>query len=155
MKSKIRQIAVIGGRYAEKPVIDAAERIGELIAERDWQLICGGMGGVMRSACLGASSVGGITIGVLPGKKRGSANFYVQIPIATGIGVARNSIIAHSADAAIAVGGRYGTLSEIAYFLQLGKPVVTLFCDWSIDGVVASASPEEAVAIIEKKLGGK
>ena len=155
MKKFIKQIAVIGGRRAEKSVLDAAETVGMLIAKHDWQLICGGMGGVMKSAAKGADTAGGITIGVLPGKRRSSANSHIQIPIATGIGVARNSIIAQSADAAIAVGGRYGTLSEIAYFLQLGKPVITLMCDWRIDGTLAATSPEEVVAFIEKKLGEK
>ncbi len=155
MKKSIKQVAVIGGRRAEKPVLDVAETVGMLIAKHGWQLICGGMDGVMKSASKGANAMGGVTIGVLPWKSRSGANPYIQIPIATGIGVARNSIIAQSADAAIAVGGRYGTLSEIAYFLQLGKPVITLMCDWQIEGTIAAASPKEAVAIVEKGLGEK
>jgi len=143
------QIAVIGGRKESNEVLIIAEQVGELIAKNEWELICGGMHGVMRSACLGASNVGGMTIGVLPGQTRGAANHYVHAVVATGMGVARNSIIAHSADAAIAVGGSYGTLSEIAYFLQLGKPVFLLKCKWQIEGAVPVDEPEEAIAKIQ------
>ncbi|MCK5833080.1 TIGR00725 family protein [bacterium] len=146
MKNFRRQIAVIGGRKAEREVLQAAEEVGALIAEQEWQLICGGMRGVMRSACLGASNAGGLTIGILPGKNRNSANHYVRVVVATGIGVARNSIIAHSADAAIAIGGNYGTLSEIAYFLQLNKPVITLMSQWDINGVISAKEPKDAIS---------
>jgi len=152
MTTPIRQIAVIGGRKAEKDVLEVAEQVGALIAQNEWHLICGGLQGVMNSACLGAANAGGVTIGILPRDNRHSANRYARVVIATGIGVARNSIIAHSADAAIAIGGNYGTLSEIAYFLQLDKPVVTLKCQWAIEGTTQADTPEEAVTFIRNRL---
>jgi len=146
------QIAVIGGRTADERSLACAEKVGELIAKNGYQLICGGMGGIMEAACAGAHDAGGIAVGILPGASRYDANSYVTVPVATGIGVARNSIIAHSADAAIAISGRYGTLSEIAFFLQLGKPVVLLHCPWKIDGALSADSPEQAVMLIEENI---
>lgn len=148
MDKKPKQIAVIGGRSPSVAESSLAEEMGRLIAEGGFQLICGGMGGIMEAACKGASEAGGMTIGVLPGNLRGEANRYVQIAIATGIGVARNSVLAHSADAAVAIAGKYGTLSEVAYFLQLGKPVVMIACPWKIHGAVEVSSPKEAMKVI-------
>jgi len=155
MGKEKRQIAVIGGRVADKEALKAAEDIGRLIAENGWKLICGGMGGVMREACKGAFKADGDTIGILPTKNNTKANKYVKTAIATGIGIARNSIIAHSADGAIAVSGKYGTLSEIAYFLQLGKPVVLLHCQWDIDGALVAGFPDEAIEILKAALSAK
>lgn len=152
MGNRPKQIAIIGGRSASETELRFAEQTGRLIAEKGYQLICGGLVGVMEAACRGAFETGGETIGVLPGTNREDANRYVSIPIATGIGIARNSIIAHSADAAIAISGRYGTLSEIAYFLQLRKPVVLLGCSWEIEGTTRVSMPEEAIMRIESLL---
>jgi len=146
------QIAVIGGRRSNKKALVSAEEVGELIASRGWQLICGGLGGVMEAACKGARNANGTAIGILPKNNRNKANPYVEIAIATNMGIARNSIIAHSADGAIAIDGKYGTLSEIAHFLQLGKPVVTLLCNWNIKGTIPVKSPRQAIEILEKKL---
>jgi len=117
-------IAVIGGRNADKSLLREAEEVGRLVAEQGACLVCGGLEGVMERACKGAKSAGGITIGILPQDKKGLENQYVDIPIATGLGIGRNVIIARTADALIAVGGEYGTLSEIAFALQMGKPVI-------------------------------
>jgi uncharacterized protein (TIGR00725 family) len=148
MRNNHKQIAVIGGRTPSEAELKLAEEVGRLVAEGGYQLICGGMGGVMEAACKGASEADGVTIGVLPGSHREEANQYVKIAIATGIGIARNSILAHSADAAVAIAGRYGTLSEVAYFLQLGKPVAILSCPWKIPGAIEVSSAEEAMKAI-------
>jgi uncharacterized protein (TIGR00725 family) len=110
-------------------------------------LICGGLGGVMEAACRGARQAGGTTVGILPGTDRSAANPYVDIAIATGLGEARNAIVARSADALIAIGGAYGTLSEIAFALKAGKRVVGLGT-WEVEGVLAADSPAAAVETV-------
>jgi len=107
-------------------------------------LVCGGLGGVMEAACRGARDAGGRTVGILPGADRSAANRFVDVAIPTGLGEARNALVVRSADALVAVGGGYGTLSEIALALKAGKPVVGLD-SWDIDGIEAAATPEEAV----------
>ena len=119
-------IAVIGGATADDATCIQAERVGQELARAGAVMVCGGRGGVMEAACRGASRGGGVTIGILPGGSKEAANAYVQIAITTGLGEARNAVIAHAADALIAVGGRFGTLSEIALGLTLGKRVVSL-----------------------------
>ena len=111
----------------------------------------GGLGGVMEAACRGARDVGGTTIGILPGADRSAANAYVDVAIPTGLGEARNALVVRAADALIAVGGAYGTLSEIALALKAGKRVVGLGT-WQIDGVEAAASPEAAVETVLRDL---
>jgi uncharacterized protein (TIGR00725 family) len=144
-------IGVIGGSAPTEEEIATAEVVGRALAESGATLVCGGRGGVMAAACRGARSAGGLTIGILPGADRSEANPYVDIPIATGIGEARNAIIARTAQAIIAVGGSYGTLSEIAFALSFGTPVVGLGT-WEIERkghsrapIVYAAAPEEAV----------
>ena len=124
-------IAVIGGSQPSSQEVKLAEEVGRALARQGAILICGGLGGVMEAACRGASSEGGITVGILPGDNRQAANPYVQIPIVTGIGYARNIAVVKSAQAVIAIGGSYGTLSEIAHALQSGIPVIGLNT-WSL-----------------------
>ena len=131
MTNRKRFIAVIGGSEPSMEEAQLAETVGRELAKQGAILICGGMGGVMEAACRGASSEGGITIGILPGDSRQAANPYVQIPIATGIGYARNIAVVKSAQAVIAIGGSYGTLSEISYALQSGIPIIGLDT-WSL-----------------------
>ena len=119
-------IAVIGTRQPSPEESKLAEEVGRELAKNGIALICGGLGGVMEDACRGACAEGGLTIGVIPGDDRKSANPCVQIPIVTGIGYARNVIIIKSAQAIIAVGGGYGTLTEIGYALDSKKPVIGL-----------------------------
>ena len=119
-------VAVIGTRQPSPEESKLAEEVGRELAKNGAVLICGGLGGVMEDACRGACAEGGLTIGVIPGDDRKSANPYVQIPIVTGIGYARNVIIVKSAQAIIAVGGGYGTLTEIGYALDSKKPVIGL-----------------------------
>lgn len=137
-------ISVIGGRKVEKSLLKEAEEVGRLLAKRDAILICGGLGGVMEAVSRGMRSEGGLTVGILPQDRRDKANAFVDVPIATGLGIGRNVIIARAADAVIAVGGEYGTLSEIAFALQMGKPVVGIRT-WNVKGVVSAKDAEGAV----------
>jgi uncharacterized protein (TIGR00725 family) len=124
-------IGVIGGYEVSKKTYRLAEEVGQEIAKREAVLICGGMQGVMEAACKGASEAGGTTIGILPGESRAQANPYVQIPIVTGIGYARNIAVAKSSQVIIAVDGSYGTLTEIGYALQSDIAVIGLGT-WSL-----------------------
>jgi len=126
MNSSKNIVAVIGGAQASTSDIKLAEEVGALLAKKGLALVCGGLGGVMEAACKGAVTEGGITVGILPGENRSSANPYVQLPIVTGIGIARNLAVVKSAQVVIAVGGSYGTLSEIAFARQSGIPVIGL-----------------------------
>lgn len=144
-------IAVIGASQCSKEIAQIAEDVGRELAKRGVTLVCGGGGGVMEAACRGAEMEGGLTIGILPGASRHDANPYVDVPIVTGIGEARNVIVVRSAQAAIAVSGEYGTLSEIAYALKLGIPVIGLRT-WQlarqghkVRDIVVAETPKEAV----------
>jgi uncharacterized protein (TIGR00725 family) len=144
-------IGVVGGSDPTMEEAATAEAVGRALAESGSVLICGGLGGVMEAACRGAKAAGGLTIGILPGTDRAEANRYVDIPIVSGIRCARNTIIVRTAQAVIAVGGKYGTLSEIAFALSFGVPVVGLGT-WQVERegeppapVVTAATPQEAV----------
>jgi len=119
-------IAVIGAGRCSEEIAQVAESVGRELARRGATLVCGGLGGVMEAACRGAKSEGGLTIGILPGSSRRETNLYVDIPVVTGLGEARNVIVVRTSQAVIAVDGEYGALSEIAYALKLGIPVVGL-----------------------------
>jgi uncharacterized protein (TIGR00725 family) len=119
-------VAVIGSASADAEISALAEEVGREIARQGAILVCGGRGGVMEAACRGAKAAGGTTVGILPGTDRREANAYVDIPIVTGMGEARNAIVVRSADAVIAVSGGHGTLSEIGLALKMGRPVVGL-----------------------------
>jgi uncharacterized protein (TIGR00725 family) len=142
MRKKI--IAVIGAGTADEAILKIAEDVGRLIARRGAVLICGGLGGVMDTALKGAKSAGGITVGILPQNHTKDANPNIDIPIATGFGEGRNVIIARTADVIIAVGGEYGTLSEIAFGLKMGKPVIGIGT-WDIKGMIKAKNAEDAV----------
>ncbi|MBN1369374.1 MAG: TIGR00725 family protein [Dehalococcoidaceae bacterium] len=146
-----RTIAVIGGSRATDRELKLAEETGREIARSGAVLVCGGLGGVMEAACRGAVSAGGTTVGILPGDHRSSANSCVTIPVVTGMGYARNAVVAKSAQVVIAIGGSYGTLSEISYALQSGIPVIGIDT-WQIsrkekedNSIVRMDSPREAV----------
>jgi uncharacterized protein (TIGR00725 family) len=136
------QIAVIGKEECTDEEYGAAETAGYLIAANHAALCCGGRGGVMEAACKGAKENGGTTVGILP--DRGKGNPYLDVVIRTGMGYGRNVILVESADAVVAIGGGYGTLSEIAIALKAGKDVFG-YCTWEIEGVVKCVTPEEAV----------
>lgn len=142
-------IGVIGGRRVKKQLLTVAETVGRMIAERGLLLVCGGLSGVMEAVSKGAKEAGGTTIGILPQDTKDEANPYIDIPIVTGFGVGRNVIIARTSDVIIAIGGGYGTLSEIAFALQLGKPVIGVDT-WDIKGVIEAIDATDA---INKALG--
>ena len=119
--------------------------MGRLLGGRGAVVVSGGLGGVMEAACRGAREAGGVTVGILPGLDRAAANPYVDVALPTGLGEARNALVVRAADVLIAVGGGYGTLSEIALALKAGKRVIGLDT-WEIEGVEAVADPEAAVA---------
>ena len=121
--------------------------MGRELARRGAILVCGGLGGVMEAACKGAKDAGGTTVGILSGKERSQANPFVDVAIATGLGEARNAVIVRTADAVVAVGGGYGTLSEIALALRRSKRVVGVGT-WDVDGVEPADSPQAAVAAV-------
>jgi uncharacterized protein (TIGR00725 family) len=141
-----RIIGIIGGSEAQEKHLDFAYKVGRLIAKSDAVLVCGGRGGVMEAACRGAVDAEGVTLGILPFDDIETANDYVTIPVATGLGTARNKIIINTGEAFIAIAGRYGTLSEIAYALDAGKRVVG-FDTWDIEGVIEVITPEQAVKL--------
>jgi uncharacterized protein (TIGR00725 family) len=136
------QIAVIGAADTTPEEYQVAFTVGSLIAKNHETLVCGGLLGVMEAACKGAKEHEGVTIGIVP--DTGNGNEYLDIVIRTGLGHARNVIIAQSADAVIAIGGSYGTLSEIAIALKMKRPVFGVK-SWDIEGVMKCATPEEAV----------
>ena len=139
-------VAVIGPSEATAREMETAEEVGRALALSGAKIVCGGLGGVMAAVCRGATGGRGMTIGLLPGDDRSSANEWVQVAIPTGLGELRNGLIVRSADAVIAVGGAYGTLSEIALALKSGIPVFGLDT-WEIDGVQPVESPERAVRL--------
>src|SRR5438309_227477 len=128
-----------------------AEAVGRELARRGAVVVCGGLGGVMEAVCRGAKLEGGLTVGILPGDDRGAANPYVDVAVPTGMGEARNALVVRAADVVIAVGGEFGTLSEIALALRTGRTVVGIDT-WQLsrpgqeeDPVVRAREPEDAV----------
>ena len=131
-----------------------AEEVGRLIGERGGDLICCGLGGVMEAAARGTKAAGGMTIGILPGGRPSEANSFIDIPIVTGMGYARNVIIVQSAAGVVALPGKFGTLTEIAYAVLFGKPVIGLH-SWNVGADIPQAlSPIEAVDWVFARVGG-
>ncbi len=144
-------IAVCGAGTCDPATDTLAEQVGHRLAKAGAILVCGGLGGVMEAACRGAVAAGGLTLGILPGSDCSAANPYVRIPIATGMGHARNVIIVQTADIVIAISGEYGTLSEIALARKCGRRVIGLHT-WSLGQdlhgqlhVIPATTPDEAV----------
>ncbi len=136
-------IAVVGASSATDAQLAAAETVGRTLGEAGATVITGGRGGVMEAASRGAASAGATTIGLLPGSDRAEANPYVSVAIPTGLGELRNGLIIRAADAVVAVGGAYGTLSEVALALRSGLPVVGVDT-WAIDGIEHVATAAQA-----------
>lgn len=141
-----RYVAVVGAGDATPEQERLAEEAGALLAARGAVVVTGGLGSVMAAACRGAAGTGGTTLGLLPGGDRSAANPWVTVAVATGMGELRNGLVVRSADAVIAVGGEYGTLSEIALALQAGVRVVGLGT-WDVRGVELADDPAQAVAL--------
>ena len=146
-----QRISVFGGRDITPEVYEDTLEIGRRLAEEGYLVFCGGGAGVMEAIAKGVHDEGGIVVGVLKGQDLEEGNKYLTVPIATGIGIARNAILAYNCDAAIAISGQYGTLSEIAYAFQLKKPVIG-YKTWDIDSVVCANSPSDVVIKLKKEL---
>jgi uncharacterized protein (TIGR00725 family) len=150
----MRYVAVVGSGTASGQVYEQARKVGKLIAERGAILVCGGLSGVMEAAARGATEAGGTAIGILPGEDRSGQNQYLTYSVATGVGQARNLAVVCSGDVVIAVGGEYGTLSEVGLARKVGRRVVVLE-GWDLgEHVSVAASPGEAVAAAFGLLGG-
>jgi uncharacterized protein (TIGR00725 family) len=155
-------IGVIGASRADEELTRLAEELGREIASRGAAVVCGGMTGVMEAVCKGARSKGGLTIGIIPSDDKNDANKYVQIPIVTGMGVGRNVMLVKTADVVIAVGGEFGTLSEIAHALNIGKTVISLR-SWDLEkatkraipNLIDAGSPVEAVDLALDAIAGR
>ncbi len=141
-----RYVAVIGPSEATAEESASAVAVGRLLAERGAIVVCGGLGGVMEAVAAGVASAGGTVLGILPGTDRAEANEHVTIALTTGMGEMRNALVVRAADAVVAVGGAYGTLSEIAFALRTGVPVVGIGT-WDLDDVVVAPDPEAAVEL--------
>ncbi len=139
-------VAVVGPEDAGAREVQGAESVGRKLAQAGAVVLTGGLGGVMAAASRGAQNVGGLTVGLLPGTARSAANQWVTVALATGLGELRNGLLVRSADAMIAIGGAYGTLSEVALALKTEVPVVGLWT-WAIDGVVQARSAIEATEL--------
>lgn len=143
-------IAVVGAAQCDGEALAAAEAIGRGVAERGWTLLTGGRTGVMEAASRGAAQAGGLVVALLPGPDASAANPWVAVPLATGLGNARNAVLVQAASAVVAVAGGWGTLSEIALARKSGRPVVVVGCGRSplypvLPEVVAVAAPEAAL----------
>ncbi|MFO7482807.1 TIGR00725 family protein [Oceanibaculum nanhaiense] len=148
-------IGVIGPREASDQHRQTAGQVGRLLARCGFVVICGGRQGVMEAVCEGVAAEGGVSIGLLPDEHWDAANPHVTIPIATGIGVARNAIIARAAGCLIAIGGGYGTHSEMAFGLQFERPVIGLLDAPDIPGTIRPAGPEALAEALLRTLTGK
>jgi hypothetical protein len=150
-------ISVIGAGQATAEEYAVAEDVGRLVAEAGAILVCGGLGGVMAAAARGAKEAGGSTLGILPGHDRSEANSYLDMVVATGMGHARNLAVVSSGDAVIAVGGEFGTLSEIGLAAKMGRPVVVLN-GWRLQrdegtpGIWYASTPREAISLVHQAL---
>jgi uncharacterized protein (TIGR00725 family) len=138
-------VAVVGSGEASGELYEKAREVGRLVAGRGAIVVCGGRSGVMEAASRGATEAGGVAIGILPDEDRKEANEYLSYSVATGTGHARNLAVVCSGDVVVAVGGEYGTLSEIGLALKVGRPVVALM-SWDLgEHVTVASSPREAV----------
>ena len=149
MRKKI--VSVIGGRSCTEEVEQLANKLGQKLAKVVDILACGGLSGTMKAVCSGFKAGGGLTIGIIPGYEKSEANPFVDIVIPTGLGLARNVLVAASADVVVALPGEAGTLSEIAYCLQLGITVISLQ-SWDIPGVIKVKNIEEAIKEVKKRI---
>lgn len=146
-------VGVVGSGESDSATDRIAERIGRELAEAGAVLVCGGLGGVMEAACRGAAGAGGLTIGLLPGVERDSGNRWLSVAIPTGLGELRNGLVVRASDVLIAIGGEYGTLSEVAFALKLGRPVVGVNTwhlsrpDGTTDTGLVVSNTEDAAAV--------
>ncbi|HLZ39088.1 MAG TPA: TIGR00725 family protein [Mycobacteriales bacterium] len=155
-------VAVVGpGDETDEVLLATAYAVGSGVAARGGVVVCGGLGGVMAAACRGARAAGGVTLGLLPGTDRSVANPWVVIAVPTGLGEARNAVVVRTADVLVAVGGRWGTLSEIALACRAGTPVVAVH-GWRVDdgaggprGVTVATDAANALGILDTLLAAR
>lgn len=153
MCNRLPLIGVIGAGECSDEVKNNAYLVGKTIAENGGIMVCGGLGGVMEAAAKGAKENSGITIGILPSVEKSNANKFIDIVIPTGMGKARNIIIVNMADALVALPGKYGTLTEIAFALHMNKPIISV-SSWSFDEqIIQNQNPVEAVHMVMKLIG--
>jgi uncharacterized protein (TIGR00725 family) len=145
LASRPRYVSVVGGTEASDAVVALAEEVGRLLAQRDCIVVTGGRAGVAEAASRGAVLAGGTTVGILPGTTRAEANPYVTVAVPTGVGEARNAMVVMDAAAVIALPGAHGTLSEIAFALLAGTPVIVLGDGWDVGGTVPARTAADAV----------
>ena len=143
-------IGVIGGHSCDKNTAVIAKELGSEIAKLGAILVCGGLGGIMEAVAKGAKESNGVTVGILPGEDKNEANQYIDIPIATGLGYTRNTLVTTAADIIIALPGKYGTLSEIGFALNAGKRVVGIGT-WDIKGIIKVKTPKQAIQYIKNR----
>ena len=149
MKKQKLLIGVIGGHDCNRKTAKLAKELGRQIANLGAILVCGGLGGIMEAVAKGAKQSGGVAVGILPGEDRRDANKFIDIPIATGLGYTRNTLVTTASDVIIALPGRYGTLSEIGFALNAKKPVIGLG-SWDIEGVIKVQSVRKAIEILRE-----
>jgi len=149
MRKKV--VSVIGGHSCTKEVEQTALNLGKKLAKVVDILVSGGLSGTMKAVCQGFKASGGLTIGIIPSYNKNEANAFVDIVIPTGLGLARNVLVVKAADVVVALPGEAGTLSEIAYCLQFGIPVVNL-SSWEIPGVIKVKTVAEAVEKVRQFL---
>jgi uncharacterized protein (TIGR00725 family) len=152
--SRPRYVSVVGGTDASDAVLALAEEVGRLLAQRGCVVVTGGREGVAEAASRGAVLAGGPTVGILPGTSRAQANPYVTIAVPTGVGEARNAMVVMDAAAVIALPGAYGTLSEVAFALLAGTPVIVLGDGWDVAGTVPAGTAADAVELALQLEGG-
>ena len=145
------RISVFGGRDITDSIYNDAYELGKLLAQEGYLVYCGGGNGVMEAISKGVHEEGGTCVGILKGQTLDEMNEYVHIPLATNMGITRNALLAYNCDAAVAISGKYGTLSEIAYAMQLEKPVVGLH-SWDIDNLNNVNSPHEVIKFIKENI---
>jgi uncharacterized protein (TIGR00725 family) len=138
-------VGVCGAGVASDELAALAEEVGRLLAEAQAVVVCGGGGGVMEAVSRGATGAGGTTVGLLPGTERAAGNEHLTVAVPTGLGEMRNALIVRASDVVVAIGGEWGTLSEIAFARKLGRPVVALET-WDLPGLEVVSTPAEAVA---------
>ncbi|UCD64404.1 MAG: TIGR00725 family protein [Candidatus Zixiibacteriota bacterium] len=148
-------IGVVGAGKCSGKLKEMAAEVGRYVAENGGVIVCGGLGGIMEGAARGAREAGGVTIGIIPSDNPGDANEYIDHVIPTGLGEARNILVVRTADVVVAFPGKYGTLSEMAFTLQAGKPLISVNA-WKLgDGITQAETPQEAAKLAMELAGGK
>ncbi len=148
------RVSVIGGSRIDQETTELAQEVGRRLGAHGHTVVCGGRGGVMEAVCKGARDEGADTVGILPGEDRAAANAWVTIPIATGLGNARNVLVVLNGDAVIAIDGAAGTLSELGHALDFRRPIAGLEShDVALQGYTPVQTPKAAVEFVETAVG--